>query len=301
MKRKINALSRATKKMVSILLAIVFTIAMTTGCSNSTTNDNASAPSEAKTPATPQNINCSSIVNSEPSETRVTEDSSSTDESKDISSSSESEEPVDSDDSSSSGTAPADGLYTYTVYGDIEIRMGINIDDYIFVNDEGNKFIKLYKMAADYGWIGDDIYSDPNDTSSEALSSTSFTRSDGKLKTVISLDKHMEYMDTLYSHQLSFIYVKFWDVDTGNYYYGEDNRDETRDNLILTVAKHYSLCEYKNIGNSWKFSKDDLIILAYLLWHGSTNPGENAFVAVQSFDKDYNKNVSEYTIRYELP
>ncbi len=302
MKRKINALSRATKKMVSILLAIVFTIAMTTGCSNSTTNDNASAPSEAKTPATPQNINCSSIVNSEPSETRVTEDSSSTDESKDISSSSESEEPVDSDDSSSSGTTPADGLYTYTVYGDIEIRMGINIDDYIVINDKGEPFVRIFQMAADNGWRGNDIYSDPSDTSTDALSSYYFTHYDGDIETKLTLMDYSEYIGDTYTRQLSLMNVEFFNTNTGEYYYGETNDNPAHMDLLLFVSKHYEACKYRNVGGTgWKLSEDDLIIVAYLLWYGSTNPGKNAFDAAQSFEKGHNRSISNYLLEYDLP
>lgn len=301
MKRKINALSRATKKMVSILLAIVFTIAMTTGCSNSTTNDNASAPSEAKTPATPQNINCSSIVNSEPSETRVTEDSSSTDESKDISSSSESEEPVDGDDSSSSGTTPADGLYTYTVYGDIEIRMGINIDDYIFLNSEGESFVNIYKIATNYGWLGEDVYSDPDSSDMDAYSSHYFTYHNGELTTQFFPTNWTESIGDTDTYQLRYLNVNYLRSGTTDEYYSKDNQDPKYFDTRAEIGKHYDSCTYRNVGaRNWVLSRDDLIIIAYILWYENVNPGECALYAVPGLNTERFSN-SALNGRYTLP
>ena len=58
------------------------------------------------------------------------------------------------------GGNPPTGQYTYTVYGDIQLTMNVDIDAYITTNNAGQEVFKLSHLAVDLGWWPDNINPD---------------------------------------------------------------------------------------------------------------------------------------------
>ncbi|MBR1568110.1 MAG: hypothetical protein IJ648_04040, partial [Lachnospiraceae bacterium] len=64
-----------------------------------------------------------------------------------------------SEEETTEATPSTNGKYTYTVYGDIQLSMDVNVDDYINVADNGKEIFLLFKLATDLGWLAEGEYS----------------------------------------------------------------------------------------------------------------------------------------------
>ena len=293
-KKKITiALSRAAK----IMLACLITLIAMTGCGSSANSssakdedDKTQTSSFVQTTAPVPNNGMSSAATNDNSSSIGSDDfSSSIDESskdessKDESSSLASESVVvdssssNSDNSTVDGpiatTRDADGLYEYALYG-TRVKMGVNINEYIKPFDNGEQSVELYRLAATYNWSGDDTYSDPEDQNYKALSSTFFTHRSGELKTDLRPLNYSATIDEFGGQQLSYLLVDFLRED-GENYYSEPN--EAKCNLEVNFEPHSGVCTYRNVSaNTWKLSQEDLILLAFIIWHEDQYPGTNA-------------------------
>lgn len=173
------------------------------------------------------------------------------------------------------------GKYSYTVYG-TTLSMDINIDDYILVNDNG-KFFKLYRFAHDaLGWT---TMADGTDN---AIFSEDYWHESENFSTYVSIGHYEESMpgsDYVQFRSISIRYTK----DGCDWMDGENN-------CSYSFGKHYDSCDYRLIGTGWCVSYEDIVILAYVLWSESVNPGVNSMVQAFGANSDYASGLGNYKL-----
>lgn len=175
---------------------------------------------------------------------------------------------------------PQTGLYTYTVYGDIQLSMDVNIDDYVITNDEGQEVFKLSHMAVDLGWWPDGI--NPDDWSFGTYLPDMFVCPVGDMSIVFSCygyDFNAQFFD--YPQVAGFTYFMAKTGDLGTPYYTDANVAPENNYIVASVNGHYNDLQYLvpyGIGKSFMASRDDVIVLAYLLSNISRDPGTNPFI-----------------------
>lgn len=216
-------------------------------------------------------------------------------------------EPAGSELSESEATtaAPVSGAYTYTVYGDIQLSMDVNVDDYIFTASDGMKCFRIAQLAYDLGWLGNDEYSEIYDDIEESYRPSYYTFHDGDLSVRIFLDKyHEENLPNTLNGQVALAGVSYhYDNagEYGDYYTAEDcASNPSHRSLSVNFAKHYSDCDYCTIGDGWYLSYDDIVVLSYIFWAESINAGNNSLVEAIGIDSDYSS-VDAFIIQYNLP
>lgn len=153
------------------------------------------------------------------------------------------------------------GAYSYKLYGKYDVSMDINIDDYIMTNDNGT-FFRFDKLAKELGWAGN---RDDND-------SDIYSRVDGSLETSFGFRCYYEESVTgTNGHQL----IEFTFIHGDGHGFGCD------------FDRHYDKCEYRLIGQGWYVSHDDIVLLTYVLWLASTDPGADPMVAIFGENSSY--------------
>lgn len=197
--------------------------------------------------------------------------------------------------------AAPSGKYSYTIYGGIQVSLDTNIDDYIIVHPSGPEFFKLDELASCYGWKCE------ND---EDFGWTQFTYDYNGCVIYFRYwcyeDKIEKSIDNSYgvgdSYQISnadyFFITEFGSGEAlTDYYESSDSSDEHK-YLSIDISKHYEECQYyvPGIGS---MSRDDVVLVAYLLESVSHNPGENPFCFINADDYQVSNDASG--MNYELP
>ena len=198
-------------------------------------------------------------------------------------------------------TEAPSGKYSYTIYGGIQVSLDTNVDDYIIVHPSGPEFFKLDELASCYGWKCE------ND---EDFGWTQFTYDYNGCVIYFRYwcyeDKIEKSIDNSYgvgdSYQISnadyFFITEFGSGEAlTDYYESSDSSDEHK-YLSIDISKHYEECQYyvPGIGS---MSRDDVILVAYLLESVSHNPGENPFCFINADDYQVNNDASG--MNYKLP
>ena len=165
------------------------------------------------------------------------------------------------------------GSYEYTVYGGIKVTLPFDIEDYVTVTDYGELGFKAYYLATDYGWKSIDdrddyFYYDCGDFYVYFKLEEPYDEDCG----FQSPDKDF-HASQIKSCQLWFSPPN----EPGEWYYGDTALPGSKERSIeVDFSKHYSECQYIYLGASPNtvLSKDDIIIIAYLLSFVNSNPGE---------------------------
>ena len=216
------------------------------------------------------------------------------------------EQPINPTEEPSSTEDPVDnpptGMYSYTVYGDIQLFMDVNIDDYITTNSSGQEIFQLTRLALDLGWWPNDV--DPatfggttagwSSQYSGSPSNFTYHTSTGEV-IVLDIDDISDHDSRYDYNQIGFISYTF-----------NSNRNpesplpmEDRD-IVIYFNNHYDNVQYMTpLYKSVMSSRDDIIIIAYLMSRVSGNPLENSnFVA--AFER-YENSSTFVTAEYRLP
>lgn len=206
-------------------------------------------------------------------------------------------------ESEATTAAPVSGAYTYTVYGDIQLSMDVNVDDYIFTNENnGITWFRISQLAYDLGWLGNDEYNEVDNDIELSYRPGYYTFHSGDLVTTIYFDRyHDEDLPGEDNSQFRSISLTYSDNGGDDYYNLEESSSNPNHTaLSCEFAKHYSECEYCMIGDGWFMSYNDIVILSYILWSESTNPGENPLVSAIGLDNDYSSRY-DYYVEFSLP
>lgn len=182
------------------------------------------------------------------------------------------------------------GSYSYTIYDGFTVTMDIDINDYIVVNDYG-MFLQLYDLATDLGWSAIDGYP------GNVISVPRYTFDCGNGCTMLfDFEAYGQNIDGKDYPQLHNIWVKF--VTTGDYsvnYYSSSS-DATQKNVVVNLDEHYAIDEYRLNGKGYGLCHDDVVLIAYILWACSENPGQDPLANVGVSNVQNAPTVNEYTI-----
>lgn len=189
------------------------------------------------------------------------------------------EEPSSTEESPSDNNTvenpPTGGTYTYTVYGNIQLSMDVNIDDYVWANDAGQNVFGIFDLALDLGWWPGTPGSIPVDPSSfggtrEGWNSQQYGYSpamffyptkDGAI--VLQFDTYDAGLPEFDNReQICWCSVYNTNTDCGDSVASSMDKDH----LSIKFGEHYHDVSYI-VPNHLNFvaSRDDIVILAYIL------------------------------------
>ena len=182
-----------------------------------------------------------------------------------------------SEEETTEATPSTNGKYTYTVYGDIQLSMDVNVDDYINVADNGKEIFLLFKLATDLGWLAEGEYSVAEDDAGRHDTADWYSFVNGDCRTIFEIYDWSEDMPGEERSQVRSVAIHFAPLDQwASVYYDDSSTNYSHKSTFLEFAKHYDNCRYFTSGHHFKMSRDDLIVVAYVLWSGSVTPGEAA-------------------------
>ena len=249
------------KRLLSAILALAMTAACMTACGDSASTADTEKTESSSSQAQSESAAESSKNSSSQTETTTTKAETTT-----------------AANDSSKVTPDNNGKYTYTVYGDIQLTMDVNIDDYIFTNNSGKKVFRFLELALDLGWwpgTGGGLLIDPStygktykgwgDTY-HVKPQEFFWKTDSGY-TQIAFD-YMDDKEPKFSNaQLGYLSISsvIPNVDVKNV-------------CSMHISKHYDNIEYvaTNYVNI-SASRDDIIIYAYILSTVRKNPDKDPF------------------------
>lgn len=214
-------------------------------------------------------------------------------------------DPTETATSTESTPAPA-GKYTYTVYAGTEyettLSMDVNIDDYLInYDDEKVPFFSIGNLKEKLGYLSN---GDPNfDSSKQSLLYSTYIYGD----TQMVWRSGDNYQDTNnpsgYPQMYSFNYHL---APVGDYEANARTDEEIQSSyanygIIVQFCQHPDdICYYTvNGGKPVGISRDDAIIIAYVLSSAITRPGENPFAGT-NLEKTLALNSGRY-LTYVLP
>ena len=203
---------------------------------------------------------------------------------------------TESESSETATTAPNNtGAYTYTAYG-YQFTMDVNIDDYIFEGTVGYNFFDLYYLARDYGWRphradGDNSYDDDKSTTVQWYE---YDFGDGKVM-ILQPGCDGSSGNSTGRPQLNYIGYYFRDypvtgAPSGTCY------DDYLDNPLhwttsISIPNHSASAEWLGLYGGGKASasitREDAILLAYLITVGPKYPGETPLYYVDFYNSDW--------------
>lgn len=210
---------------------------------------------------------------------------------------------TESESSETATTAPSNtGAYTYTAYG-YQFTMDVNIDDYIFESSTvGYNFFDLYYLARDYGWTpyrpdGDTSYDDDKSTTVKWYE---YDIGDGKIiKLQCGWDGSTS--NPTGRPQLNFLSYLFRFASDGSECYEVDG-NKLHWPVILSMPFHSPEAEWYGLYGagtaSASITREDAILLAYLVTVGPQCQGENPFTRANLF---YDSSMSVGVGRIILP
>lgn len=168
-------------------------------------------------------------------------------------------------------------IYSYTIYGDVELEMNVNIDNYI-VEDGDTKWFQVAQLAYDCGWLGDESFSAVDNAVEASYTPGMFAHEQGNVTAWLMLDGyHDETVPGGSDSQLCSVQLT---------YYREDGlSDLAHSSLFACFERHFSEDDYRIVGYDWYASYDDMVMLSYIFWAESAHPGVNPLVS--EFGTDY--------------
>ena len=201
------------------------------------------------------------------------------------------------------------GEYTYTLYEgtgyEMTLSMDVDVDDYISAESDGQKYFCLPQLAFDLDWLASDQFSAFDDDDELSYCSNFYYFHDGDFCARIEINRYTdEFLPGSESPQIWLAAVSYHNDDgdeTRAYYTPEDaaSAPSHRTTRIM-FDKHYDDCGYRLTGLGWHMSYDDIVLLSYLLWAESENPGSSSMVGLVGTDADY-CTAFDHEVDYYLP
>ena len=202
-------------------------------------------------------------------------------------------------------SAAQTGKYTYTVYAGTEyettLSMDVNIDDYIVDKGKAVPFFRIGQLKKDLGWVNN---GDPNfDSSTQLIIYSAYIYGDTQMVWCDGDVYQSTDNPSGYPQLCSFNYhlAPISNYDGNARSYEEVHSSHSNYGIIVQFSQHPDdICYYTTINNSSTgISREDAIIIAYVLSSAITRPGENPFVGT-NLEKAQSMN-SDYYLSYTLP
>lgn len=197
------------------------------------------------------------------------------------------------------------GKYTYTVYAGTQyettLSMDINIDDYLIDNGKAVLFFAIGNLKSDLGWLSN---GDPNyDSQTQKLLYSAYIYDNTQMVWTCGDNYSDTNNATGYPQMGSFIYhlAPLSDYNADARSNEEIQTSEKNYGIYVTFGQHSSDLCYYTINNSDRvgISRDDAIIIAYVLSSAISHPGENPFYGT-NLEKAITSVADRY-IMYTLP
>ncbi len=165
---------------------------------------------------------------------------------------------------------PGNGEYTYTIYGKYEVTMDINVNDYIFVSEyTGKTCFRFYQLAFDLGWQTFLGYTEKDNNNPISYRETIYFRFDGDLSSRFELSD-WAHSDT---KALAGMSLSYWHKGTAEPYFDGNRRYENSDSFVEKTIN--STNEYVISGPEYSASYDDIVLMSYMIWKATEEPGVN--------------------------
>lgn len=183
-----------------------------------------------------------------------------------------------------------EGKYSYTIYGGITLAMDVNVDEWINHTDENIDAFTLKYLAESLGW-------EVSDDSKFAVGPPQYYYKTDEVWVSLKWDADHTGIPVLNRkagrgdkemNQLSHVTLKYHkpgDLSSHYYEYSPNSSPETfelefdfptnfeKDNYIFAPSKPISCLSY-----------DEIVLLCYLLWQTTQNPGKNAAYVSGCYD-----------------
>lgn len=199
------------------------------------------------------------------------------------------------------------GKYTYTVYAGTEyettLSMDVNIDDYLIsVNWTDKPFFSIGYLAGDLKWYNNGDSS--TDFASAVMYYCTYQYSDNTMMVYTCGDNYSDSSNAVgYPQMGSFTYhlAPMSDYDADARSKEEIQSSEKNYGIYVTFGQHSAdLCYTAiNNGDSVSISRDDAIIIAYILSSAISKPGDNPFYGTNL--EKAKTSVADRYIMYTLP
>ena len=210
---------------------------------------------------------------------------------------------TESESSETATTAPSNtGAYTYTAYG-CQFTMDVNIDDYIKTN--AYTYFDLYRMAEAYGWTphranGDTSYYTGG---GDDVMWYEYDMGNGKMMGIMcGCDGSSS--NPAGNQQLTFVAYNF--IVAGGSPIGGNCYDDYLNNPLhqaafIAMPNHPSSGDWYALYGGGRpsaaITREDAIILAYLISVGPQHAGENPLYYSEIYNSEY-RTGTDYTLPY---
>ncbi len=189
------------------------------------------------------------------------------------------------------------GSYSYTIYDGIEVALPFDIDDYI-VTVDGVQFFTAWKIAEENNWVA-----------YERDDNTYYYYDCGDYYTYFELESPYEEecnfadaWENSYICQIKSCELWFSPPSEPDKNYFEAGPAHTeKSNIELNFGMHYSESQYIYDGTSTALSKDDAIMIAYLLTFVSNNPDKGNPMYCLDSSKTHPGEENGWWTSYDLP
>lgn len=162
------------------------------------------------------------------------------------------------------------GSYSYTIYDGIEVTLPFDIDDWVITADKGYPGFQAYYLATGCGWVSIDDRDDY------------FYYDCGDYYAYFQLEEPYEEecgyewaTDKFHVYQAKSCQLWFSPKgEPGEWYFGQVPSGSEKSSIEIDYGMHYSDCQYIYLGSkpNTALSRDDMIMIAYLLTFVSSNP-----------------------------
>ena len=276
------------KRFLSALLALAVAAACLTGCGGENKTEDKKEGTTTQATTTTEGTTTTGETTTTTAETTAAEQATTT-----TTTTAAASKPKEETGSQSTGS------YTYTIYGDVTVTMDVDINNYMYEHS-GGQWFDLVPMIYDLGWAGADKYTVANWGADDgSTSQTWYTYHSGDMVIRINLYRYSENLNLeSNSGQLSGIGVKHCREGDYSKRYYEDN-DPLHMITYCDVKKHYDNCKYRMSGLGWHASYDDIVLLTYIFWSETRNPGNSPLVLLLGTDRFCAVRADK--VYYELP
>ena len=207
---------------------------------------------------------------------------------------------------SGSGAAPdSSGKYTYTVYAGTEyettLLLNFDIDKYLITKNRKVPFFSKGYLMEDLGWNNN---GDPNDGFNSRTYYCAYFYDNNTQMIWICGDNYKDSNNaTSYPQMGSFTYhlAPMSDFDADARTKEEIQSSEKNYGIYVTFGQHSDALCYTTVNNGDEvgISRDDAIIIAYVLSSAISKPGENPFYGTNL--ENTKTSVADRYIMYTLP
>jgi hypothetical protein len=295
--KKRNGLSKA----ISIFLVTMITLSLTACGENNSSKESKITTAEKLGTEEPVTVTTGFVepdIDIDPGAIITTETKTETE----IETQTETETETETTTEASTSAPQGQYAYTYTIYDGIVLSMDVNVDDYVVIANDGTPCFRLYQLAGDMGWMSMGLYDkDAVEASKSDLSIVGpswWSYSNGEMRTQFDLDySDSEHLPAPFSDKAPFrgMHINFIEQDTVKPYYTDD---EINHQLIdINIRRGYDDVQYRVSGYSCAISRDDFVLIAYILWFMPQHCGEAEPLCSQ-FDEKWGRGTGATNVLY---